>query len=93
MLTTDQVKHIAKLAALEISDDSIEQTKTELNDILAYVEQLSAVETEGVPETSHAHGSEGVFRDDVIRPSFPRETVAEQAPDFDERGFRVPRVL
>lgn len=92
-LTNDEVKHIAKLAALELSEEDLEKVKGELNDILGYVDQLQNVSTEGVAPTSHVHGVINAFRDDVVKPSLNLEDVKRNAPDIDEAGFKVPKIL
>lgn len=92
-LSRQQIEHIAKLAALELSESEFEAALGELNDILSYVDQLQAVDTRGVVPTSHVHGVVNAFRDDVIRPSLSVEDLERNAPSFDERGFRVPKVI
>ncbi|MCB0345452.1 MAG: Asp-tRNA(Asn)/Glu-tRNA(Gln) amidotransferase subunit GatC [Bdellovibrionales bacterium] len=92
-LSKEDIEHIAKLAALELSPDEFNAAFQELNDILNYIDQLQAVDTRGVVATSHVHGVVNAFRDDVIRPSFSKEQVTKNAPSIDERGFRVPKVI
>jgi len=64
MFTTDDVKKIAKLSRLHVSEEEIEQYREKLGSILEYVDQLQAVETNGVPELQHAVAVENVFRAD-----------------------------
>jgi aspartyl-tRNA(Asn)/glutamyl-tRNA(Gln) amidotransferase subunit C len=65
-LTTEEVKHIAKLSRLHLNDDEVEKYRNQLDSILTYVQQLQAVDTTGVPELQHALEVSNVFRDDVV---------------------------
>ncbi|MDD5623256.1 MAG: Asp-tRNA(Asn)/Glu-tRNA(Gln) amidotransferase subunit GatC [Candidatus Peribacteraceae bacterium] len=65
-LSPAQVRHIAKLARLEISDAEVEKYARELSAILDYVEKLKEVKTEGVEPTAQVTGQANVFRSDVI---------------------------
>ncbi len=64
-LSKNEVKHIAKLARLYISEEELETYREQLGSILEYVEKLQEVDTEGVPELRHAADVENVFREDV----------------------------
>ena len=94
-LGEDDVRKIASLAHLELSPDEVELFSKQLTDILAYVEELQAVDTTGIPPTSHPQASDPVWRDDVPRPSIDRDTVLAGAPGASPRAglFKVPKVL
>lgn len=94
-LTIADVERIAALAHLELTREEKELFTRQLADILAYAEQLQAIDTSGVPATAHVHVSDGAERDDVERPSLPIEDAVANAPDAAaEAGlFRVPRVI
>ena len=65
-LTQDQVRHIAKLARLRLSDTEVEKFAGELTSILGFIEKLSEVDTEGVEPTAQVTGMENRFREDEI---------------------------
>ena len=90
MIDREQVLHVARLARLRLSDEEIETMTGELSKVLDHIEKISELDLDGVEPTSHVVELENVLRDDVPRPSLPRETVLEQAPDSDGSGFRVP---
>ena len=90
MIDRDQVLHVARLARLMLSDDEVERMTGELSKILEHVERMEALDLDGVEPTSHVVALENVLRDDVPRPSLPRERALEQAPDAADGGFRVP---
>jgi len=90
MIDREQVLHVAKLARLKLTDDEVEKMTGELSKILEHVERMEALDLEGVEPTSHVVALENVLREDVPRPSLPRERALEQAPDATADGFRVP---
>lgn len=68
-LTTDQVRRIAKLARLRLTDVELEKFPKELTSILQYIDMLKEVNTEGVEPTAQVTGQTNVFREDEIRPN------------------------
>ena len=64
-LTSDEIRHIAKLARLHITDVEVEQYKDQLGSVLDYVQKLQEVNTDDVPELQHALNVTNVFREDV----------------------------
>ena len=68
-LTTEQVRHIAKLARLRLTDMELEKFPRELTSILQYVDMLKEVDTSGVEPTAQVTGQTNVFREDEIRPN------------------------
>ena len=90
MIERDQVLHVARLARLRLSDDEVERMTGELSGILEHVDRISTLDLEGVEPTSHVVALENVLRPDEPRPSWPKETVLEPAPDPADGAFRVP---
>jgi aspartyl-tRNA(Asn)/glutamyl-tRNA(Gln) amidotransferase subunit C len=64
-LTSAQVRHIARLARLDIFDSEIEKYAKELSAILKYIDQLQEVDTEGIEPTAQVTGQSNIFREDV----------------------------
>jgi aspartyl-tRNA(Asn)/glutamyl-tRNA(Gln) amidotransferase subunit C len=93
MIRPEDVEHVARLARLALSDDERERMRTELDVILAYIDKLNAVDTDGVEPTSHAVPLVNVMRDDEPRPSFDRDEMLRNAPDRAGPSFRVPRII
>ena len=94
-LTREEVLRVARLAHLELSDAEVELFTHQLADILAYAEQVQAIDTSGVPATAHVHATQRREREDVPQPSLPVEDALANAPDADREAglFRVPRVI
>jgi aspartyl-tRNA(Asn)/glutamyl-tRNA(Gln) amidotransferase subunit C len=67
-LTEAEVRHIAKLARLRLSDEEVVKFTKELGSILAYVETMQKVDTKNVEPTAQVTGLSSVFRDDALRP-------------------------
>lgn len=87
------VEHVARLARLSLSPEEIDRFTTELTVILAYVDQLSAVDTNGVEPQSQFVEAENVFRPDRVEPSLPREQALGNSASHDDQFFHVPRVI
>ena len=90
MIDRDQVLHVARLARLRLSEDEVGRMSSELSSILDHIEKINELALDEVEPTSHVIQLENVLREDVPRPSLPRERALEQAPDAAESGFRVP---
>jgi len=90
MIDREQVLHVAKLARLRLSDAEVERMTGELSNILEHVERMDELDLDGVEPTSHVVELQNVLRDDVPRPSLPRERALQGAPDPADDGFRVP---
>jgi len=95
VLSRAEVARIAELAHLELTDAEAEAFTRQLSDILAYATQVQALDTSGVPPTSHVLSNAMVDRGDVETPSLDRRVAVASAPDGDDEAglFRVPRVI
>ena len=67
-LTPAQVRHIAALARLKLSDEEVDRFTTELTSILSYVDKLQQVDTKGIPTTAQITGLSTVLREDEVCP-------------------------
>lgn len=88
-----QVRHIAKLARLDLSDDEVRRFAGQLGDILTYVEKLREVDTEGVEPMAHAMPITDVFRSDEPRTGLTQDHALQNAPAREQGFFKVPAVL
>lgn len=66
-LSKDDVRHIAKLARLRLTDEEVAKLATQLTSILQYVDMLKEVNTDGVPPTAQVTGIVNAFREDTVR--------------------------
>lgn len=89
----EEVREVAKLARLELSEDEISTYAGQLTKVLDYVALLNEVDTEGVEPMVHALDQGNVFRVDELRPSLSREEALSNAPKTDGKYFQVPQVI
>ena len=92
-LTPEQVAQVADLARLSFEPQQLEQMTQELDAIVAYVEQLAELDTDGVAPMAHAIDLHNVLADDEVRPSLDRERALANAPKRDDQCYLVPPVL
>ena len=90
---TAQVRHIAKLARIAMSDADIEAMVPELNNILGWVDQLAEVDTEGVEPLTAVIDQKLRLRDDVVTDGDCRDAVLANAPEGQHGFFAVPKVI
>ncbi|HVG29268.1 MAG TPA: Asp-tRNA(Asn)/Glu-tRNA(Gln) amidotransferase subunit GatC [Pyrinomonadaceae bacterium] len=96
-ITEADVKKIAQLAHMEITDEELRSLTPQMAAIVAYVEQLNELDTRSVepatggltPEGERTHSSRG----DGVLPSLGQKLALEEAPDPSHGHFRVPKVL
>jgi aspartyl-tRNA(Asn)/glutamyl-tRNA(Gln) amidotransferase subunit C len=88
-----EVRRIARLARLELTDEQVSQFAVQLSRILEYFEQLDEVDTEGVEPLAHPLPITDVTRDDEPRAGLSGEAALANAPQREGEFFRVPAVL
>ncbi|MGH7355937.1 MAG: Asp-tRNA(Asn)/Glu-tRNA(Gln) amidotransferase subunit GatC [Candidatus Rokuibacteriota bacterium] len=93
MISREDVEHVARLTRLALSEAELERMREQLNGILAHLDTLKALDTEGVEPTSHAVDVFNVMREDEIEPCFPQDAMLANAPDRSGEFFRVPRII
>ena len=81
------------LARLELSDAERDKLQGSLNDILVMVEQLNALDTEGVEPLVYINEDVNVLRADVVKNELSREDALYNAPDKNSAFFKVPKVI
>jgi aspartyl-tRNA(Asn)/glutamyl-tRNA(Gln) amidotransferase subunit C len=92
-VTLKDVEHIAKLARLEFTQEEMEKFTHQLNEILAYMEQLNKLDTTNVEPLSHVIELNNVFRRDEVKPGLTTEEALRNAPSKTEKFFKVPKVI
>lgn len=92
-LTLQDVDRIAHLARIEITPEEAARTLAQLNDILAMVERMQAVDTSGVEPMAHPLGGSQRLRDDSVDPPADRAANLANAPAQEAGLFLVPKVI
>ena len=92
-ISSSDVRKVAKLARLELTEDQIEIYTSQLEDILSYVDQLQEIDTQGIPPTTRAVEVVNSMREDIVEDNSTREDILKQAPHREGDFFRVPKIL
>jgi aspartyl-tRNA(Asn)/glutamyl-tRNA(Gln) amidotransferase subunit C len=92
-LNYQEVKHLALLARMGLSEAELERFREQLSNLLENFEMLQQVDTTDVPPTAQSIALENVMREDEPMPSLPAEEVLANAPNHEEGHFKVRAVL
>lgn len=92
-LTLEQVKRVAQLARIEVSDAEAEQTRERLNGIFTLIEQMQAVDTRGVEPMAHAQDLAQRLRPDAVTETDRRAAYQAIAPETEAGLYLVPKVI
>ena len=92
-ISKDEVKNIANLSKLNLTDEELEKYTNELSDIVDMANELSNIDVEGVKPTAHILDIQNVFREDIQQPSYDRELILKNAPSKDAGCVSVPKVV
>lgn len=95
-ISEKEVRYIADLANLRLTDEEVDKYSGDLEEILNYVDKLNELDTADVEPMAQViyPGTEtSTLRDDVNRPSFDRDVVLRPAPQSGAGHFKVPRVI
>lgn len=89
----EDILYTAGLSNLSYEEKDLEKVEKGLNDILGYMDMISDVDTNGVEPLTHVMETVNVLREDEVGETLPIDEVQKNAPDWDERSFRVPKVM
>ena len=92
-VTNEQVRHIARLARIAMSEEELDRLVPELNNILGWVEQLGEVNTDGVEPLTAVIDQKLRLRDDVVNDGGVQDDVLANAPEAQHGFFAVPKVI
>ena len=92
-VSNDQVRHIAKLARIAMSEAELERLGPELNAIIGWVEQLAEVNTDGVEPLTAVIDQKLRLREDAVTDGDIRDQVLANAPEAQHGFFAVPKVI
>ena len=87
------VKYVAELARLELTEEEQALFQPQLENIVKYVEKISSVNVDGVEPMMHGRPLANAFREDVVRPSLPTETALANAPKRVGDEFLLPKIV
>ena len=92
-ITLDEVRHVARLARLELDEAEVFSLQGELNALLGHFADIQGVDTSHVEPKSHAVALQNVWSEDVVRPSMSREQALRNAPVSRAGLFVVPMII
>jgi aspartyl-tRNA(Asn)/glutamyl-tRNA(Gln) amidotransferase subunit C len=92
-ITRDEVRHIALLARLRLTDAEEEALSDHLSHILEHFERLNDLDTSGVEPTAHVRSVDSTMRDDLVTNEPATEAWLANAPERDGAFFKVPKII
>ena len=93
-ITNDDVRHLAQLSSLQMSDAEVESLRADIEKIINYINQLDELDTDGVKPTYQVTGLQNVWRDDeIIDSSVSRQQLLALAAEQSDNCVKVPKVL
>lgn len=92
-VSKEEVKHIANLSKLYLTEEELESYTTNLSNIVNFANELTNIDVEGVKPTAHILDIKNVFREDKVEPSYEREEILKNAPTKEAGCVSVPKVV
>jgi aspartyl-tRNA(Asn)/glutamyl-tRNA(Gln) amidotransferase subunit C len=92
VITIETVRHVAKLARLQLSEQEELLYTEQMGKIIEYFDELAAIDTTGVEPMSHALPVTNVMREDEVEISLPHDLLLKNAPSTEGDFFRVPKI-
>jgi len=92
-LSEHDVRHVAMLARLALTDSEVEAMRDDLNTILGHIDEIQQLDLASVPPMAHATAVTNVTRADVIIPSFSQEVAISNAPQSEHGAFVIPQIV
>ncbi len=93
MISEDDVKKVAALSRIHLTEEEIPQFTKNLESILTYIEKLNELDVADVEPTSHVVPLENVHREDVVKPLLSQKEALSIAVEKQDGGFKVPKVI
>ena len=92
-LSEHDVRHVAMLARLALTDTEVEAMRDDLNSILGHIDEIQRLDLASVPPMAHAIAVTNVTREDVVIPPFPQQVAIANAPKAEHGAFVIPQIV
>lgn len=92
-LSEAEVRHVAMLARLALTDDEVHTLRDELNSILGHIDDIQRLELDGVEPMTHSIPMVNETREDIVRRGLKQADALKNAPEAEEGAFRIPRIV
>ena len=93
MINNEEIKHIADLSMLNLSEKEIQKFTEHMQGIVEFANKVNSLDTEGVTESAFALDTFNVFRKDEVRESFDREELLQNAPTSNCEAYSLPSMM
>ena len=93
VINEEEVRHIAELAHLELTDEEVKCFARQLGDVLSYIEKLDELDTDDVEPTTYTFPVSNVFRKDEVKNIIDVKEILQNAPEKKDTFFRVPPIM
>lgn len=93
MISKEEIKHIADLSMLNLTEEEIEKYTANMQDIVGFANKINEIETAGVTESAFALDTYNVFRKDEVRESFDRDMLLKNAPSSNGEAYSLPSMM
>lgn len=92
-ISEDDVRHVAVLARLKLTDEQVSVLTGELGSILGHIDTIRQLDLEGVEPTAHPLEMTDSTREDIVKPSLSQEAALANAPEQRDGAFVIPRIV
>jgi aspartyl-tRNA(Asn)/glutamyl-tRNA(Gln) amidotransferase subunit C len=93
VITIEEVKHLARLAKIDLTEREEKLFTMQLNDILTFFQEIAKAETTAIPPTFHVTKARDVLREDVVERSLPRDKALQNASKKENGYFKAPKIV
>ena len=93
IISDETIEYVGILAKLSLSEEEKEAAKTDMANMLDYIDMLNELDTDGVEPMSHVFPVNNVFREDVVTNENQREAMLSNAPEQKDGCYKVPRTF
>ena len=93
VISDETIEYVGILAKLSLSEEEKEAAKTDMANMLDYIDMLNELDTDGVEPMSHVFPVNNVFREDVVTNENQREAMLSNAPEQKDGCYQVPRTF
>lgn len=92
-IDNEMIRHVANLAKLDLTDAEREKAKQDMENILAYMDSMNELDTDGISPMTHPFPQTNVFREDVVTNDPDRDSLLANAPAAKDGCFAVPKTV
>ncbi len=92
-LSEHDVRHVAMLARLALTDEEVEAMRDDLNTILGHIDEIQRLDLASVPPMAHVNAATNVTRDDIVIQPFAQQVAIANAPKSEGGAFMIPQIV